>query len=157
MRTNEVRHYLLSSRISGARAYIYDTLVAVRVLALCAGFVFFRALSIAAAKESVRLVAPAVSSRIAGISLANYPNPFDSRVTTTRIVINKPLASSTVSVTIYDLFGVPVRTYGRVELSSVVWDGRDDEGRYVAKGGYICVVSTVEGRIAASTKIGVLH
>jgi hypothetical protein len=157
MRNIEKRHYRLSSRISGARAYIYNTSAVVCFLVWCAGLVFLKA---GAAASQLARPAAAVTVASAGISLFNYPNPFDSRITATRIIINRPgaiAASSAFSVTIYDLFGLPVRNYGRVERDEVVWDGRDDDGRYVSRGGYICVVSTAEGRIAALRKIGVIH
>lgn len=158
MRNIEKRHYRLSSRISGARAYIYNTLAGVCFLAWCAGLVFL--MTVAEANQFVRPSAVAVTVVPAGVSLFNYPNPFDSRKTATRIIINRPaaiVASSAFSVTIYDLFGLPVRSYGRVERDEVVWDGRGDDGRYVGRGGYICVVSTAEGHIAALRKIGVIH
>ena len=155
MRNIEKRHYRLSSRISGARAYIYTPAV-VCFLVWCAGLVFLKT----GVEASQFARAAAVTVAPAGISLFNYPNPFDSRKTATRIIINSPAAiaaSSAFSITIYDLFGLPVRSYGRVERDEVVWDGRDDDGRYVARGGYICVVSTAEGRVAALRKIGVIH
>jgi flagellar hook assembly protein FlgD len=44
-------------------------------------------------------------------------------------------------------------------IKSLVWDGTDDDGRKVAKGGYICVVKIYSGsaQVLVTRKIGVLH
>lgn len=113
----------------------------------------FSVISIAA----VISVASAHAEYFNGIILSNYPNPFDSRKTTTNILVTKSNQTAVaVTVKIYDLFGNLVK---QMESSdgSIVWDGRDNNGRYVAKGGYICVVSTDDGRMIALRKIGVIH
>lgn len=92
-----------------------------------------------------------------GIFLYNYPNPFNSRKSTTAILIRKPSHLRDITIKIYDLFGRCVRQIENIADDVVIWDGKDDEGRYVAKGGYICVVTTSDGSISTFRKIGVIH
>ena len=97
--------------------------------------------------------------------LSNYPNPFNSRTENTSIVYQLP-QDLPVRVRIYDLFGFQVREYnfgpgdmgGRGGQNTIAWDGTDETGEKVAKGGYICQV-TAEGSLAARgvRKIGVIH
>jgi flagellar hook assembly protein FlgD len=95
-------------------------------------------------------------------TVTNYPNPFDSRVESTTILYTTQ-AESDVVVMIYDLFGNPVREYrsGRegCGTSRLVWDGTNEAGEKVAKGGYVCVVRFVSeaAQIIATRKIGVIH
>jgi len=68
----------------------------------------------------------------------NYPNPFNSGT-----IINYQLpAAGEVAITIYNLLGQKVRTLvsGRKPAGAhrVKWDGRDDLGREVASGVYVC-------------------
>jgi hypothetical protein len=68
----------------------------------------------------------------------NYPNPFNASTT-----IKYDLArTARVSIKMYNLLGQEVRTLvRRVETAGykvVVWDGRDDTGRSVATGLYLC-------------------
>ena len=97
--------------------------------------------------------------------LVNYPNPFDSRREETIIRYELP-QDLAVRVRIYDLFGYQVKDFhfspgergGRAGENEVRWDGTDQTGEKVTKGGYICQV-TVEGDLAARgiRKIGVIH
>jgi hypothetical protein len=99
-------------------------------------------------------------------AVSNYPNPFDSRKENTIItyILNQ---DADVTITIYDLLGHLVRTIecpkgtegGKMFANSVTWDGKNDIGDEVARGGYICriVVKSNEGIKQAIRKIGVLH
>ena len=66
----------------------------------------------------------------------NYPNPFNP-ATTIRYSIQK---SAPVKLTIYDILGYAVRTFGQEEKSpgeyELTWDGRDDTSTPVASGIY---------------------
>lgn len=94
--------------------------------------------------------------------VTNYPNPFDSRSEATTISYLLP-EEADVTVKIYDLFGVLVREFPPSREHSGVkflhWDGTTDDGRKVAKGGYICVVEIAgqAARLLATRKIGVIH
>lgn len=97
--------------------------------------------------------------------LSNYPNPFNSRTENTAIVYQLP-QDLPVRVRIYDLFGFQVREYrfgpgemgARTGQNTIPWDGTDETGQKVAKGGYVCQV-TVEGDrpVRGMRKIGVIH
>jgi flagellar hook assembly protein FlgD len=69
---------------------------------------------------------------------AGYPNPF---TTSTRLTYQVPDAR-TVRIQVFDLLGRKVRTLvqGSTEAGrhTVTWDGRDDAGRRVASGTYLC-------------------
>lgn len=98
-------------------------------------------------------------------SLTNYPNPFDSRREGTWIAYQIP-QDLPVRVGIYDLFGYKVREFrfmpgeegARAGANRIRWDGTDETGRKVSKGGYVCQV-VVEGDLQARgvRKIGVIH
>ena len=72
-----------------------------------------------------------------------------------------------VELTIYDLFGHLVKTMGfakgaaggQIFTNTVTWDGANDIGEKVAKGGYLCriVVKSSEGNVSVIRKIGVIH
>jgi len=96
------------------------------------------------------------------VIVTSFPNPFDSRsgVTTVRYTLN---TEAEVSVKIYDLFGNVVKEYpaarhipGTVNLT---WDGTNDAGSKVAKGGYlfVVVVTAESQQLLAVRKIGVVH
>lgn len=79
--------------------------------------------------------------------LINYPNPFAAGREITRIqYILK--ADARVEIKIYDLLGDPVWRWscgvggegGRTGTNVVEWDGRNEAGKVVANGGYLCVV-----------------
>lgn len=98
--------------------------------------------------------------------VSNYPNPFDSRTqkTTITYILNQ---DADVTITIYDLLGHLVKTVecpkgtegGKIFTNRIEWDGKNDIGDEVARGGYICriVVKSTEGVKQAIRKIGVLH
>jgi flagellar hook assembly protein FlgD len=94
--------------------------------------------------------------------ITNYPNPFDSREETTSIIYSIPHEAE-VRMLIYDLFGYLVREFPKERMSAgtkrIVWDGTNQDGQKVAKGGYICIVEILNGtnRIVTSRKIGVIH
>ena len=98
-------------------------------------------------------------------ALTNYPNPFNSRIEETFISYRLP-QDLPVRIRIYDLFGFLVREFNlspgdmgaRLGENKVRWDGTDESGQKVAKGGYVCQV-TVEGDQPARAvrKIGVVH
>jgi hypothetical protein len=95
-------------------------------------------------------------------SITNYPNPFNSRQENTTILCTLE-ADCEVKVMIYDLLGNPVKEYpGKTEtagIKRIIWDGTNDNGSKVAKGGYICVVEIMNGglKVMATRKIGVVH
>ena len=82
----------------------------------------------------VRIVETPTMYRLA----ENYPNPFNPETTITYDVAK----AGTVRLSVYALTGQLVRTLMDGERSagsySVVWDGRDDAGRDVASGVYLC-------------------
>ncbi|MFH1259444.1 MAG: DUF2341 domain-containing protein [Elusimicrobiota bacterium] len=95
--------------------------------------------------------------------VSNYPNPFDSRKTSTKInyTLNQKCQ---VKITIYDLLGYLVREVS-VEgnpggANSFDWDGTDNSGRKVSQGMYLAVIEA-EGADGAKSKIthkiGVIH
>ena len=97
--------------------------------------------------------------------LTNYPNPFNSRVEETFISYRLP-EDLPVRIRIYDLFGFQVRDFNfspgdtgaRTGENNIRWDGTDESGQKVAKGGYLCQV-TVQGDrpVRGVRKIGVIH
>ncbi|MBN1620981.1 MAG: hypothetical protein JW871_00130 [Endomicrobiales bacterium] len=94
--------------------------------------------------------------------VTNYPNPFDSRHESTQIICKVSYEANT-KMMIYDLFGNLVREYPSERMMSGIkrirWDGTNESGQKVAKGGYICVVEITNdsNRILATRKIGVIH
>jgi len=72
------------------------------------------------------------------VLLQNFPNPFN---TSTVIRVRLPEASE-VRLSIYNLLGQEIRRLidGEMEAGthSVQWDGRDDSGRVLASGVYLC-------------------
>ena len=100
------------------------------------------------------------------INFSNYPNPFDSRIQNTEIIYELE-SDSEVTIKIYDLLGYPVREYsfssgsngGGQGWNRVVWNGENENGDKVAKGGYICWLYIDRGERFAQAyhKIGVIH
>jgi flagellar hook assembly protein FlgD len=123
--------------------------------------VFKKALVLAAALVAVSVRPAATSQDIIRI-VTNYPNPFDSRSGATTIVYDLPVESE-VQITIYDLLGGTVREYParreQAGLRQIMWDGTNESGDKVAKGGYLCVVNIAanDARVLATRKIGVVH
>ncbi|MBE0567106.1 MAG: T9SS type A sorting domain-containing protein [Krumholzibacteria bacterium] len=75
----------------------------------------------------------------AAAALRAYPNPFNARTT---ITFELPLGTA-ATLHLYDVAGRLVRTllagdHDRGGLQATPWDGRDDAGRTVAAGVYVC-------------------
>ncbi len=102
--------------------------------------------------------------------LSNTPNPFDSRLNglSGQTALSYTLAGDyNVTITLYDLVGYRVRSWdykpgengGRVGPNTVLWDGTSEDGRKVAKGGYLAEIQieTPQTTVTAIRKIGVIH
>jgi flagellar hook assembly protein FlgD len=80
---------------------------------------------------------------IKGITLSNYPNPFNPS-TSIRFFIPNELASLFVTLHIYDMQGrlVAVLMYKRLAGGeySLVWDGKTMHNKMAASGRYIAVL-----------------
>lgn len=100
----------------------------------------------------------------------NAPNPFDSRKSgpegQTQIMYT--LAKDVpVRVTLYDLLGFRVRRWdfsagqngGRSGANQFFWDGTNEAGQKVSKGGYLAQIEieTPETVVTVIRKIGVIH
>jgi len=108
------------------------------------------------------------ASIISGVS--NFPNPFDTRKggpagkTQITYTLN---ADSDVTIQIYDELGYLTKTIGcpagsqggSAGMNFVQWDGHNDAGISVSKGGYIARirVKSPGGAATAIRKIGVIH
>lgn len=97
--------------------------------------------------------------------IANYPNPFDSRREETFITY-RLAQNAEVRVRIHDLFGNAVRDFtfspgemgGRQGTNTIRWDGTDQTGQKVSKGGYVCqILVQGEQTVRGIRKIGVIH
>ncbi len=159
MFTKDVLNYRLTPRISGARVRARVLLYSELVNLKYAGFFILVAIWLMTSCAFASTIATAAELTHNSITLANFPNPFDSRYSQTKIfILTTYPKDSFFHVKIFDVFGYPVKDYGYVEGGSViVWDGSDDSGRKVAKGGYLCVVFSQDGNVSAIKKIGVLH
>ena len=103
-------------------------------------------------------------------NLTNAPNPVDTRKSgilgQTRISYDL-VENAQVEVTLFDLLGVEVRSWvfqpgdngGREGENSFFWEGTNESGQKVSKGGYIAqvVVNTPTGTVTLIRKIGVIH
>jgi len=103
-------------------------------------------------------------------NVINAPNPFDSRrgglEGQTRISYSL-LENAKVSITIYDLLGHRVQEWhfgsgdpgGLTGNNNVLWDGTNQAGQKVSKGGYLAriQVESTLGSTATLRKIGVIH
>ena len=108
------------------------------------------------------------SEIVTGVS--NYPNPFDSRkggdlgMTKITYILN---GDSDVTISIYDALGYLVKTIscppgtegGKLGQNFVPWNGRNDAGVSVSKGGYVAriKVKAPGGSATVIRKIGVIH
>lgn len=115
--------------------------------------------------------APAPSLPVSLISdIYNAPNPFDSRKPGLEGMtqISYTLSSDgPVSINLYDLLGRKVREWtfnsgqpgARTGTNQLLWDGTDESGRKVSKGGYLAQieVETPRGFASGLLKIGVIH
>ncbi len=117
---------------------------------------------------TVNAVTGITSSILSAVS--NFPNPFDSRKggNAGKTFITYTLnADSDVTVTIYDALGYLVKTIGcppgseggKTGANFLPWDGRNDAGAFVSKGGYTARirVKSPGGTATAIRKIGVIH
>ena len=77
------------------------------------------------------------------IKVVNFPNPFNPNSNSTKIYIDTD--EKVRSLKIYDPFGNLVRIL-QVQDKYAVWDGTNDNGMLVGNGGYICVVTTMNGK-----------
>jgi subtilisin-like proprotein convertase family protein len=79
--------------------------------------------------------------------LGNRPNPFNPRTT----VMFELAGETTVSMAIYDLRGLKVRTLDSARLAAgrheISWDGRDQTGRSVVSGIYFFRLQTDRGSL----------
>jgi hypothetical protein len=74
----------------------------------------------------------------------NYPNPFSYKTTIKYLIAG---LADKVSLRIYDVSGRVVKDFTKVlnpepGVYSVVWDGRDDQGRLLPSGIYFCELIT---------------
>jgi hypothetical protein len=99
-------------------------------------------------------------------SLVNFPNPFDSRQSSTTIAY-KLESDAYVNIRLYDYSGAPIRSWqfsagapgGMLGENRLQWDGSDESGRKVAAGGYVCQVLVEEdhGVMQGVRKVGVIR
>ncbi len=83
--------------------------------------------------------------------LNNYPNPFNPS-TTIRFAVSMP--DSPVNISIYNIKGQRVRSFKihpdkigtKFKINKVFWDGKDDHGREIPSGVYLC-----QAKIAGKT------
>ena len=102
--------------------------------------------------------------------VSNAPNPFDSRKggldgqTRISYTLSQDLP---VRITLYDLLGFRVRRWdfsagqngGRAGANAFFWDGTNEAGQKVAKGGYLAQIEIETSGTVATVirKIGVIH
>ncbi|MEN8254846.1 MAG: right-handed parallel beta-helix repeat-containing protein, partial [Verrucomicrobiota bacterium] len=90
-------------------------------------------------------VDPGIATGSPPMSLEVYPNPFNPR-TTIRYTAS---VEGPVEIAVYDLAGRLIRTLVDGEehsgRRSAVWDGRDEDGRAVAGGIYLCRLNSADG------------
>jgi len=102
--------------------------------------------------------------------VTNYPNPFDSRKSgpegQTQIAYRLD-QDVPVTVTLYDLMGFRVRRWqfsagqngGREGANAFPWDGTNETGRKVSKGGYLAQIEVdlPGAAVTVIRKIGLIH
>jgi len=87
--------------------------------------------------------------------LTGFPNPFildgfDDGFTITNLAAN-------TSVNIYSISGIKVKTFNNVQgRGQIVWDGKDDDGNFVASGIYVYLAFT-NNDISATGKVAVVR
>ena len=102
--------------------------------------------------------------------VSNAPNPFDSRkggLEGQTQISYSLIQDVPVRVTLYDLLGFRVRQWsfsagqngGRLGTNRFLWDGTNETGQKVSKGGYIAQIEieTPESVVTVIRKIGVIH
>ncbi|MCD6098606.1 hypothetical protein J7K18_06910 [bacterium] len=75
--------------------------------------------------------------------VSNFPNPFDPNTETATIRIKAGSPGEKADVKLFDAFGNLVWSKEITlseRLTDIVWDGKNDKGKTVGNGGYICVV-----------------
>ena len=100
------------------------------------------------------------------VKFASQPNPFDSRNQNTSIIYYLNSNAET-TLKIFDLLGFMVKEYrfysgengAKKGWNRISWNGENEVGRKVSKGGYICFLEVNDngGRSTAMYKIGVVH
>lgn len=77
------------------------------------------------------------------LALQNWPNPFQFS-TTLRFSVK---SASSSSLAIFNVKGQCIRSWGRFAPGehSLVWDGRDEQGRRVGSGIYLCRLQSAVG------------
>ncbi len=115
-------------------------------------------------------------------SVSNYPNPLDLRKGDAQTYITYILnQDAEVTVTLYDLLGYKVYEWrcspgelwsgtgkpwvdgkgkgGAAGVNVIIWEGKNEAGDYVSKGGYIAQikVKSDKGTVTATRKIGVIR
>jgi Ca-activated chloride channel family protein len=85
--------------------------------------------------------------------VTSYPNPFNA-LTTINVRLAHGATGSEVSVRIFNTLGQVVRTFDPTPLAKTgkatyTWDGRNDDGRVLASGMYLLVVSSSAGNSTA--------
>lgn len=102
--------------------------------------------------------------------VTNYPNPFDSRkpgMEGETTIAYSLAQDAKVSMVLYDLLGRRVREWtfnpgtmgGRAGSNQILWDGTNEAGQKVSKGGYIAEIQVETPNTTATVirKIGVIH
>ncbi|MFH1008715.1 MAG: T9SS type A sorting domain-containing protein [Candidatus Latescibacterota bacterium] len=88
---------------------------------------------------------------------SNYPNPFNAA---TSIGLRIPF-ETTGTLTIYDVLGQQVRKLINGDLAvgeqHLVWDGRDEAGRDVSSGVYLCRLTLDEGPWTDTQKMALIR
>jgi hypothetical protein len=83
----------------------------------------------------------------------NYPNPFNNNSGSTTIALGLT-KSANVEFKIFDLAGNLVKSWANVSATpatTLTWDGRDDQGRIVARGVYLGRIKATDGSHTAAT------
>jgi hypothetical protein len=102
--------------------------------------------------------------------VSNAPNPFDSRkggLEGHTQISYRLSADYSVRVTLYDLLGFRVRRWefspgqdgGKAGTNHFLWDGTNEAGKKVSKGGYLAQIEVEAGSTVATAlrKIAVIH
>ena len=103
-----------------------------------------------------RLETPYIAPESNLSQLKVYPNPFEIPNPQTPLKIDNLAAQ--VSVNIYTPSGFLVKNIPQEQIlgARIVWDGRNDQGDFVASGVYLIVATTPDGSTNV-TKVAVIH
>lgn len=84
-------------------------------------------------------------------NLSNYPNPFNE---STSIELSEIEGLNLLELTVYDVFGNPVRDFGLLNpgQASIIWDGTNTQGNAVNSGTYIVKLES-NGKLIDTKKI----